>query len=101
MEQRMDNRYSDSEFVERMFPEPADYGIAQPDRAVSNVTSGTDSPDTGDDSKWYEGGGKIGEKALSDIVVYPPTRGLQTRRDAFDPPKSGLVSDKDNGHLNF
>ena len=97
----MDNRYSDSEFVERMFPEPSDHGIAQSDRAVSNVQSGTDAPDSGEATKWYEGGGKVGEKALSDIVVYPPTRGLQTQGDAFEPAKIGLLIDMDNGQLIF
>ena len=29
------------EYVERMFPEPVDLGIAEPDRAVSSVTHGT------------------------------------------------------------
>src|SRR5262245_39969212 len=97
----MSDSYSDSEFVERMFPEPKDYGIAEPDRAVSNVQSGTDSPDTGAATKWYEGGGKIGEKAHADIVVYPPTRGLQTQGDAFEPAKIGLLIDMDNGQLIF
>ena len=30
------------EFVDRMFPAPTDHGIAQADRAVSTVRSGTE-----------------------------------------------------------
>ncbi|MBL7489377.1 ABC transporter substrate-binding protein [Frankia sp. AgB1.9] len=97
----MSSSYSDSEFVERMFPEPADHGIAEPDRAVSNVVSGTDSPTAGDATRWYEGGGRIGEKAHADIVVYPPSRGLQTQGDAFEPVKIGLLMDIENGQLIF
>ena len=31
-------------YAERMFPAPVDLGIAQPDRAVSSVTHGTEAP---------------------------------------------------------
>lgn len=75
----MSHSYSDSEFVERMFPEPTEHGIAEPDRAVTNVRSGTDAPDAGAATKWYEGGGRIGEKAHADIVVYPPTAACRPR----------------------
>ena len=40
---RMANQGEDG-FVGRMFPEPVDHGIAEPDRAVSTVQSGTDTP---------------------------------------------------------
>jgi hypothetical protein len=34
--------------AERMFPAPADPGIARPDRAVASVRSGTDTTTSGD-----------------------------------------------------
>jgi ABC-type branched-subunit amino acid transport system substrate-binding protein len=97
----MAHSYSDGEFVERMFPEPTDHGVAHPDHAVTNVRSGTDSPERGDATKWYEGGGRIGERAHTDIVVHPPTRGLQTQGDMFEPVKIGLLIDIENGQLIF
>jgi len=49
------------EWVERMFPEPVDLGIADPDRAVTNVSSGTDTtPEGPEGSRWYAGGGRRG-----------------------------------------
>jgi ABC-type branched-subunit amino acid transport system substrate-binding protein len=87
-------------FVERMFPAPTDHGIAEEDRAVSSVPSGTDTPpEEAGNSKWYEGGGKVGERAHADIVVYPPTRGLVTQGDPFEPVRIGLLIDMDNGQL--
>jgi ABC-type branched-subunit amino acid transport system substrate-binding protein len=87
-------------FVERMFPEPRDHGIAQAERAVSNVTSGTDTPpDRAGNTRWYEGGGRVGERARRDIVTYPPTRGLVTQGDPFEPVKVGLLIDMDTGQL--
>src|SRR5947208_11467693 len=63
--------------VDRMFPEIADPGIARDDRAVCNVQSGVDTGGTGEwgNQRWYEGGGRVGERAFRDIVIYPPTRG--------------------------
>jgi ABC-type branched-subunit amino acid transport system substrate-binding protein len=88
------------EFVRRMFPEPFDHGIAEEDRAVSNVRSGADTgPDTGEATRWYEGGGRKGERARSDIVIYPPTRGLVTQGDPFEPVKVGILVDMDLGQL--
>ena len=49
--------------------------------------------------RWYQGGGRIGEKAFRDIVVYPPTRGLVTQGDAFEPVKIGLLVDIELGQL--
>src|ERR1700738_1316196 len=63
----------DDGFVERMFPEPVDHGIGQPDRAVSNVQSGTDTPaEKAGNTKWHQGGGRVGGRAHQDSVVYPP-----------------------------
>ena len=43
-------------FVERMFPAPTDHGIAEEDRAVSSVKSGTDTPpQEAGNTRWYEG----------------------------------------------
>jgi ABC-type branched-subunit amino acid transport system substrate-binding protein len=96
----MPNEGDGNGFVERMFPAPTDHGIAEEDRAVSSVPSGTDTPpEEAGNSKWYEGGGKVGERAHADIVVYPPTRGLVTQGDPFEPVRIGLLIDMDNGQL--
>src|SRR6478752_3253623 len=87
-------------FVERMFPAPVDHGIAEDDRAVANVQSGTDTPpERSGAERWYEGGGRIGERAHGDIVVYPPTRGVATQGDPFEPVKIGILVDMDLGQL--
>ena len=96
---RMANQGEDG-FVGRMFPEPVDHGIAEPDRAVSTVESGTDTPpDKTGATTWYEGGGRKGERAHDDIVIYPPTRGLVTQGDPFEPVKIGILVDMDLGQL--
>lgn len=88
-------------YAERMFPAPVDPGIAQPDRAVASVRSGVDTVHTGAwrSERWYQGGGRIGEKAVESIVVYPPTRGLQTQGDPFEPVKIGVLIDMEIGQL--
>src|SRR5688572_12092533 len=87
-------------FAERMFSEPVDHGIAVPDRAVTNVETGTDTPpDKSGGTTWYEGGGRKGEKARQPIVTYPPTRGLVTQGDPFEPVKIGVLVDMDLGQL--
>jgi ABC-type branched-subunit amino acid transport system substrate-binding protein len=90
------------EYVERMFPAPVDHGIAQPDRAVCSVRFGTSSHlegTGGEGSEWYEGGGALGERAAKDIVIYPPTGGVQTQGDPFEPVKIGVLVDMDLGQL--
>ena len=88
------------ELVDRMFPEPVDHGIAEPDRAVCTVTTGTDTPpDKSGNERWYEGGGRKGERARKGIVIYPPTRGLVTQGDPFEPVKIGILVDMDLGQL--
>lgn len=92
----------DWEYAERMFPEPVDLGIAEEDRAVSSVPFGTSSylaGDGGAGSAWYQGGGGIGEKAVQGITVYPPTRGVKTQGDPFEPVKIGVLIDMDLGQL--
>ena len=89
-------------YAERMFPAPVDLGIAQPDRAVCSVKYGTSSyleGEGGAGKSWYEGGGTPTEKAVAEIVVYPPTRGLQTQGDPFEPVKIGVLVDMDLGQL--
>ena len=90
-----------SGLVDRMFPEVADPGIAQVDRAVCTVQSGVDTGQTGEwgNQRWYEGGGRIGEKAFENIVIYPPTRGLVTQGDPFEPVKIGILVDMELGQL--
>jgi branched-chain amino acid transport system substrate-binding protein len=90
------------EYAERMFPAPVDLGIAQPDRAVSSVRFGTSSyleGAGGEGERWYEGGGSASEKAVAQIVIYPPTGGLQTQGDPFEPVKIGVLVDMDLGQL--
>ncbi len=87
--------------AERMFPEPHDWKIAAADRAVCNVRFGTAyrGGRGGDGSKWYEGGGAVGEKAVQPIVIYPPTRGMTTQGDPFEPVKIGILIDMELGQL--
>jgi hypothetical protein len=70
---------SDSpDYVERLFPEPVDQGIALSDRAVSSVTDGTRihlEGRGGEGKTWYEGGHSMIDQAVPCITVYPPTRG--------------------------
>lgn len=90
------------EYAERMFPEPVDLGIAEEHRAVSSVPFGTSSyleGGRGEGSAWYEGGGAVGERAVQGITVYPPTRGVKTQGDPFEPVKIGVLVDMDLGQL--
>ena len=89
-------------YAERMFPAPVDHGIARPDRAVSSVPAGTSSyleGAGGAGKAWYEGGGGLGEKAVQEIVIYPPTGGLKTQGDPWEPVKIGILVDMDLGQL--
>ena len=88
-------------YAERMFPAPTDHGIGQPERAISSVASGVDTAELGSwqSNRWYQGGGRIGEKAVRSIVVYPPTRGVDTQGDPFEPVKIGILVDMDIGQL--
>jgi branched-chain amino acid transport system substrate-binding protein len=90
------------EYAERMFPEPVDHGIAQPDRAVSSVTHGTRSHlegQGGEGGAWYEGGGAASDVAVQGITIYPPTGGVQTQGDAWEPVKIGVLIDMDLNQL--
>ncbi len=88
-------------YAERLFPAPVDPGIARPDRAMSSVASGTDTAASRQwqNDRWYQGSGRVGEKAVESVVVYPPTRGLQTQGDPFEPVRIGLLIDMDLGQL--
>ena len=89
-------------YAERMFPEPVDLGIAEADRAVSSVPHGTSSyleGEQGEGTSWYEGGGRAGERAVQGITIYPPTRGVATQGDPFEPVKIGILVDMDLGQL--
>jgi ABC-type branched-subunit amino acid transport system substrate-binding protein len=90
-----------SRYAERMFPAPADPGIALPDRAVATVRSGTDTAADGDyqNKLWYQGSGRIGEKAVESVVIYPPTQGVRSQGDPFEPVKIGVLIDMDMGQL--
>lgn len=96
-----ETNHEESRFAERMFPSPVDHGIAQPDRATCTVQSGVDTAELGSwqNERWYQGGGRVGEKAVRSIVVYPPTRGLQTQGDPFEPVRIGILIDMDLGQL--
>lgn len=98
MDQQGDGR---PRYAERMFPAPVDHGIAREDRAVATVASGVDTATTGQwrNERWYQGGGRVGEKAVESIVIYPPTRGVQTQGDPFEPVKVGVLIDMELGQL--
>jgi hypothetical protein len=49
--------------------------------------------------RWYQGGGRIGEKAVESIAVYSPTPGVQTQGDPFEPVKIGILADMELGQL--
>ena len=90
------------EYVERMFPEPVDLGIAEDDRAVTNVPAGTRAHlegAGGEATNWYEGGGAIGDQAVKGITIYPPLRGIKTQGDPFEPVKIGILIDMELGQL--
>src|SRR5215475_14301339 len=85
-----------------MFPAPVDLGIAEPDRAVSSVARGTAAWPTGrggEGSSWYPGGGSASDRAVQGITIYPPTRGVKTQGDPFEPVKIGILIDMDLGQL--
>jgi branched-chain amino acid transport system substrate-binding protein len=88
-------------YAERMFPPPVDPGIARDDRATCSVRHGTSSYQEGgsEGTTWFEGGGRVGERAVQNIVVYPPTRGVKTQGDPFEPVKIGILVDMDLGQL--
>src|SRR4029453_16522391 len=92
----------DHEYVERMFPEPVDLGIAEHDRAVTNVPAGTRAHlegEGGEATSWYEGGGAVGDQAVKGITIHPPLRGRSTQGDPFEPVKIGILIDMDLGQL--
>ncbi len=91
-----------NKYVQRLFPEPVDPGIAEADRAVTNVSHGTRSyleGAGGEGGTWYEGGGSASDQAVEGITVFPPTRGLRTQGDAFEPVKIGILIDMDLNQL--
>ena len=90
------------DYVERLFPEPVDLGIAEPDRAVASVEHGTRSfleGQGGEGTTWYEGGGSASDQAVQGITIYPPTRGVTTQGDPFEPVKIGILIDMDLNQL--
>jgi ABC-type branched-subunit amino acid transport system substrate-binding protein len=90
------------EYAQRLFPEPVDHGIAEADRAVASVPFGTEAYLTGAGGAgrtWFEGGGTMHDRAVQGITVYPPTRGVQTQGDPFDPVKIGILIDMDINQL--
>src|SRR6476646_1463984 len=89
-------------YAERMFPAPVDLGIAQADRAVTSVSHGTRSGlegQGGDGESWWQGGGSMHDDAVQNITIYPPTRGLVTQGDPFEPVKIGILIDMDLNQL--
>ena len=92
----------DHEYAQRMFPPPVDLGIAEADRAVSSVSHGTRSSIEGaggDGESWWQGGGAMHDDAVQGITIYPPTRGLATQGDPFEPVKIGILIDMDLNQL--
>ena len=69
---------------------------------MSSVRFGTESylnGRGGDGSKWYEGGGAASDRAVQGITIYPPTGGVQTQGDPFEPVKIGILIDMDLNQL--
>ena len=93
---------TEEHYVERMFPAPVDLGIAEADRAVCSTRFGTQAyleGHGGDGKNWYEGGGAASDRAMQNITIYPPTRGMQTQGDPFEPVKIGILIDMDLNQL--
>ncbi|HTR69034.1 MAG TPA: ABC transporter substrate-binding protein [Mycobacteriales bacterium] len=90
-------------YVERMFPEPAQWADrALEDRAVCSVKFGTRAyleGSGGAGKAWYEGGGAMGDQPVQGIIIYPPTRGMQTQGDPFQPVKIGILIDMELNQL--
>ena len=82
---------------------PSTSGIAEPDRAVSLGAARHRELPRGRSAArarpWYEGGGAVGDRAVQGITIYPPTRGVQTQGDPFEPVKIGILIDMDLGQL--
>ena len=90
------------EYADRLFPEPVDLGIAEADRAVCSVEHGTQAyleGGGGAGESWWQGGGAKSDRAVQNITIYPPTRGLKTQGDAFEPVKIGVLIDMDLNQL--
>lgn len=90
------------QYVDRMFPEPVDLGIAEDDRAVTSVPFGTQAyieGAGGEGSIWWQGGGAAKDRAVQGITTYPPKHGLQTQGDPFEPVKIGVLIDMDLNQL--
>ena len=68
---------------------------------MATVASGVDTAELGSwqNERWYQGGGRVGEKAVERITIYPPTRGCETQGDPFEPVKIGILVDMDIGQL--
>ena len=89
-------------YAERMFPAPVDHGIATDGPGdVARSHSGVDTAELGSwqNERWYQGGGRVGEKAVERITIYPPTGGVQTQGDPFEPVRIGILVDMDIGQL--
>jgi ABC-type branched-subunit amino acid transport system substrate-binding protein len=92
----------DHTYVDRMFPEPVDLGIAADDHAVTSVPHGTQAyieGAGGEGSNWWQGGGAAKDRAVQGITTYPPKHGLQTQGDPFEPVKIGILVDMDLNQL--
>lgn len=90
------------EYAQRMFPEPVDLGIARPDRAACSVTHSTRAyleGEGGEGGTWYQGGGAASDVAVQGITIYPPTGGVQTQGDTWEPVKIGVLIDMDLNQL--
>ncbi len=69
---------------------------------MSSVPFGTESElqgQSGQGEHWYEGGGTMRDRPVQGITIYPPTRGVQTQGDAFEPVKIGILIDMDLNQL--
>ena len=88
-------------FVERMFPAPVDHGIAEDDRAVANVQSGTDTPPERTGARALVRGRRTHwrESPRATSSSTRPPAALATQGDPFEPVKIGILVDMDLGQL--
>ena len=96
-----DDQDEPTTYAERMFPAPVDHGIAREDRAVSTVEHGRRHRRAGlvAERALVPGRRRVGEKAVERITIYPPTGGLQTQGDPFEPVRIGILVDMELGQL--
>ncbi len=89
-------------YAERMFPAPVDHDIAREDRADGHRRTPASTPPSwgrGRTSAGTRAAGASARRRCSASSIYPPTRGVETQGDPFEPVKIGILVDMDLGQL--